>query len=165
MRRREGKPRCARNCGVAPRWAASMRGFRLNGWQRIGIVLSVQWAIVVGGFLIYMGAVDADRQLRWASRARGDTGGLGRARRLAFLLSTYLVAACEVITAPTATWTCVYYLTSGTYVWTRLNGGSNRTGRTTTPFERAFRARCPPTARTETLWTSSFGRAASLQSS
>jgi len=69
---------------------------------------------------------------------------LGRARRLAFLLSTYLVAACEVITAPTATWTCVYYLTSGTYVWTRLNGGSNRTGRTTTPFERAFRARCPP---------------------
>jgi hypothetical protein len=41
-----------------------MRGFRLNGWQRIGIVLSVLWAIVVGGFLIYMGAVDADRQLR-----------------------------------------------------------------------------------------------------
>jgi hypothetical protein len=27
-----------------------MRGFRLNGWQRIGIVLSVVWAMVAGTF-------------------------------------------------------------------------------------------------------------------
>jgi hypothetical protein len=25
-----------------------MRGLRLNGWQRIGIVLSVMWILVVG---------------------------------------------------------------------------------------------------------------------
>jgi hypothetical protein len=27
-----------------------MRGFRLNGWQRIGVVLSVVWAMVAGTF-------------------------------------------------------------------------------------------------------------------
>lgn len=31
----------------------AMRRFRLNGWQRIGIVLSVLWAI---GAVLYMGA-------------------------------------------------------------------------------------------------------------
>jgi len=29
-----------------------MRGFRLNGWQRIGIVLSVLWAIVAWLFTV-----------------------------------------------------------------------------------------------------------------
>ena len=28
-----------------------MRGFRLNGWQRIGIVLSVLWAIAAGAYV------------------------------------------------------------------------------------------------------------------
>ena len=28
--------------------AASMRGFHLNGWQRVGIVLSMLWAVVGG---------------------------------------------------------------------------------------------------------------------
>lgn len=54
-----------------------MRGFRLNGWQRIGIVLSVVWAIAAGlyvryadekrademSYLTYTSCVDATRAL------------------------------------------------------------------------------------------------------
>ena len=38
----------ARSQGALPCYYAAMRGFRLNGWQRIGVVGSILWAMAGG---------------------------------------------------------------------------------------------------------------------
>ena len=87
-----------------------MRGFRLNGWQRIGIVLSVVWMIVGGawGWRHANDKVDADFKLCITQIQTASDVQACRAKRAEALVPRWFGAAVVALAPITVVWLFIY---------------------------------------------------------